>query len=488
MKRKKTYPIIIAIALLAGFFLFNQCTEKPKKDSVVGKVSPAVQDDLKQILERGKLTVLAENSANSYFIYRGAKMGVEYEILKYFAKDLGVDLEVIVVKNLDEINEMLNAGVGDIIACNYTVTKDRLKEIDFSIPIMRTAQVLVQRKPDDFRERKKRDWKNELINDPEGLIRKKVHVWKNSSYYDRLSNLQNELGDTIYLEPVDGDVLPEELIKKVANGFIDYTVTDQNVAWIHQRFYENIDAHLELSIKQRIAFGLRKTSPILKERLNNWLKDFMKTTTFRYIKHKYFKLSKYSSKAVNEFSSIQGGKISPIDDIIKEVAESYNWDWRFLAALIYQESKFIDHKESFAGAYGLMQFMPKTGPSYGVYRDSPPKVQIKGGMKKLTKDYKYWEEIPDSIQRLKFTLATYNAGLGHILDAQRLAIKNNLSPKIWDDNVEKMVLNLSKPKYYQSPEARNGYMRGFETYNYVREIFIRYEEYKSAFPEENIPS
>lgn len=452
---------------------------------MVGKVAPERHADFKAIKERGKLVVLAENSANSYFIYRGAKMGVEYEILKYFAKDMGLELEVIVVKDLDEINQMLNDGIGDIIACNYTITKERLKEIDFSIPIMRTAQVLIQRKPEDFRERKKKDWMQDLIHDPEELIGKKVHVWKNSSYYNRLKNLQEELGDTIYIQSVGGEVIPEELIRLVAEGFIDYTVTDQNVAWIHQRYYDNIDASLALSVKQRIAFGLRKTSPILKEKLDNWLEDFMKTTTYRYIKHKYFKLSIHSSKVVDDYSSIRGGKISPYDAIIQDVATENDWDWRFLAALIYQESKFKMEKESFAGAFGIMQFMPETGIAYGVTPDSPAEVQIRGGMKKLMKNFEDWEAIPDSIQRLKFTIASYNAGLGHVLDAQRLAEKHDLNPFVWDDNVEKMILNLSNPKYYQDPLSQYGYLRGVETYNYVRQIFVRYNEYKTVFPEVN---
>ena len=477
-----TYKRLTYTLLLGLCFVFFHCAEKPKKNQLVGKVVPEKKADLKEILESGKLTVLAENSANSYFIYRGAKMGVEYEILKYFAKDLGVDLEVIVVQNLDEINDLLNDGLGDIIACNYTITKDRLREIEFSIPIMRTPQVLIQRKPDDYKERKKKDWRKELINDPEELIGKKVHVWKNSSYYDRMKNLQQELGDTIYIKTVSGDVIPEELIRLVAEEFIDYTVTDQNVAWIHQRYYDNIDASFELSVRQRIAFGLRKTSPILKEKLDNWLEEFMKTTTFRYIKHKYFKLSIHSSKVVDDYSSLKGGRLSPYDDVIQKVAAEYNWDWRFLSALIYQESKFKRNQESFAGAYGLMQFMPGTGPAYGVFPDSSPEVQIKGGMKKLMKNYQDWEDISDSIQRLKFTIASYNAGLGHVLDAQRLAVKYDLNPFVWDDHVEKMILNLSNPTYYQDPLSRHGYLRGTETYNYVRQIFSRYNEYKTVFP------
>ena len=448
---------------------------------MVGKVDKEQLPDLKEILERKKLVILAENSANSYFIYRGTQMGLEYEILKEFGKHLGVPLEIKVVKNLDEINDLLNKGEGDIIACNYTVTKDRLREIDFSKPIMRTAQVLVQRKPEDWQTRKKREWKNEIITDPDQLIKKNIHVWKNSSYYQRLINLQNELGDTIYLTPLDGDIIPEEIIRLVSEGFIDYTVTDKNVALINKRFYPNIDINLELSVKQKIAFGLRKSSPLLKERLNNWLDDFMKTTTYRYIKHKYLNLSNFSAKSRDQFSSIGGGKISPYDDIIKVVAEEYNWDWRFLAALIYQESKFVDGKESWAGAYGIMQFMPSVGPSYGVFPDSPADVQIRGGVKKITKNFKGWSAIPDSIQRVKFTIASYNAGVGHIKDAQRLTEKYGKNHLIWDNNVEEFILKLSKPKYYQDEVVKYGYLRGTETYQYVRQIFTRYNEYQNSF-------
>lgn len=472
------HTLLIAFALTA---LIISCKDKPSSEKVVGKVEKEKQADLKEILERQKLVILAENSANSYFIYRGAKMGLEYDILYQFSKHLGVDLEVKVVKNLDKITNLLNNGDGDIIACNYTVTKERLKEIDFSTPIMRTPQVLVQRKPDNWRERKYKDWKKELINDPVELAHKRIHVWKNSSYYNRLIHLQEEIGDTILIEPLDGDLIPEELLEMVSEGFINYTVIDQNVAQINKRFYPNLDIELPLSIRQKIAFGVRKSSPLLKERLNEWLKSFMKTSTFRYIINKYLKTTSSTSKAKTSFSSIKGDRISVYDEIVKKIADDYGWDWLLVTSLMYQESKFINNAESWAGAYGLMQFMPKTGPEYGVYPDSPPHTQIRGGVRKLNKHYKYWESIPDSVQRIKFTLATYNAGLGHILDAQRLASKHNLDSLVWDNNVERMILKLSKPKYYYDKAVRHGYLRGQETYNYVRSIMTRHNEYVTAF-------
>nr|WP_299206162.1 transporter substrate-binding domain-containing protein [uncultured Brumimicrobium sp.] len=476
--------VMLSCILLCCTFACQNSTGKEKDKGVVGKVMVKEQDDLGEILKNNKLTVLAENSATSYFIYRGQKMGLEYEILNQFAKEIGVKLEIKVVKDLDSMITKLNNGEGDIIACNFTVTKDRRSHVDFSQPIMRTSQVLVQRKPSDWKSRRKKDWEKELIRDPAQLSRKTIHVWKNSSYYDRLINLQNELGDTIVLMPLDGNVIPEDAIEMVDKGFIDYTVVDENVALMNKRYYENIDTELEISVKQKIAFGVRKQSPLLRKRLDAWLDDFMKTSTFNYIKHKYLNISMYSTRAKSEYSSIKGSKISPYDDIVKSVAGKYGWDWRLISALIYQESKFQLNQESWAGAYGLMQFMPTVGPTYGVYPDSPPAVQIDGGIRKIVRNFRDWKSIPDSIQRIKFTFATYNAGLGHVLDAQRLAKKYGKDPLVWDDNVEVFIKKLSEPKYYHDPVAYYGYMRGSETYNYVRSIFIRYTEYKTAFPEE----
>lgn len=476
MRYSYSGPLIL---LLISSVILN-CSDKPKTNKVV-EISHRNNRDLTEIIKDKKLTVLVENSAISYFIYRGQPMGLEYEILSRFAKEIGVQLEMKIVKNLDDMIPMLLSDEGDLISCNYTITKERQKEIDFSEPYMRTPQVLVQRKPKDWSTRKKSDWKKDVLTDPEQLAKQQIHVWGNSSYFKRLEHLQEELGDTIYTKSVDGSVIPEEIIEWVSTGIIDYTITDKNVAQINEAFYPNIDIELELSITQKIAFGIRKTSPALQNQLNEWLNEFMKTTTYRYIIHKYINMKSFAEKSQDEFSSLGGGKISRFDEEIKQISKEYNFDWRLLSAIIYQESKFTEGNESWAGAYGLMQFMPTVGPVYDVYPDSPPEVQIRGGMKKINRNYNDWKEIPDSIQRLKFTLATYNAGLGHIKDAQGLTKKHGKDPLVWDDNVEEFILKLSKPKYYQDEVCRSGYFRGVETYQYVRKVFIRYNEYSRSF-------
>ncbi|XOV67470.1 MAG: transporter substrate-binding domain-containing protein [Fluviicola sp.] len=452
---------------------------KPEDDEVFKRRSAKL--DLPAIIKRGKLVVLAENSSTSYFNYKGRKMGFEYEVLNQFAESIGVKLEVKVIKDLDSLIIMLNKGEGDIIACNYTITKERGKKINFSEPFAQTQQVLIQRKPDGWKDMKQEEWMEKMITNPADLAQKQVRVWKNSSYYQRLLHLQEEIGDTIFIQGIQGTVGGEELIEMVSTGLIDYTVAENNVAKVNEQFFDNLYTDLDISVKQKMAFGLRKSSPLLKAKLDAWLKDFMEKPTYKYIYRKYFELKHIATKMKNSNVVLNGDRISQFDELFKKAEEFSGWDWRLIASVAYQESKFNPEIQSFGGAYGMMQFMPNTGPHYGVYPDSPPSVQIMGGAKKLMADEKYWKNVPDELERKKFALASYNAGRGHILDAVKLAKKYGKDPTRWDDNVEVMLLNLSKQQYYQDPVVRNGMMRGTTTYRYIKDVIERYMNWVTEY-------
>ena len=468
----KTKTGILYILFLTGLLFVAACS--PEKIDSRKKPLNTHDFDLPGIYKRGSLVVLAENSSTSFFIYKGKKMGFEYEILKEFAEELGVTLEVKIVNNLDEINDILNRGEGDIVACNYTVTRERRSEINFSTPFLQTNQVLVQRKSTP----ETKDQKVTFITDPIQLGNKKVVVWERSSYYTRLIHLQDEIGDTIMIRPTQAQEGVEELIEQVSDGVIDYTVAERNVADINERFYDNLDVSLPISFKQNIAFGLNKKSPILQKRLNSWLSKFMNREAFSYIKRKYFEQIRSSVGDGTNFKS-RRGSISPFDAILKAEGIKHNIDWRLVAALIYHESKFNPNARAFGGAYGLMQFMPGTGPKFGVYPSSTPEVQIQGGYKYLSRITKLWTGIKDEEERNKFILASYNAGAGHILDAQRLAEKKGLNPHIWADNVETMVMNLGKHSYYTDDVVKSGAFRGNICIRYVSGITSRYETYKT---------
>ena len=151
-------------------------------------------------------------------------------LLELLADHLGVALEINIVKDLDEIFDLLNRGEADIIGLGLTVTKERAKRIAFTEHHNVIHQVLVQRKPENWRRMKLHEIDRQLITSPIDLIDKKVHVWGGSSYYSRLVHLSDEIGGDIDIVEVPGNLSTEDLIAQVARGEIDYTVADENIA------------------------------------------------------------------------------------------------------------------------------------------------------------------------------------------------------------------------------------------------------------------
>jgi len=447
-------------------------------ESNITSVEP-ISYDLKEIKKAGVLRAITTFSPTGYFLYKGQPMGFEYEMLQRLAENIGVDLEIVLAKNVDSVITMLNRGDGDIIAMGYTITGHRKEEVSFTEPYLITHQTLIQKKPNNWRKLSGDNIKKKLATDIVDLIRDTVSVRKNTSYYDRLSKLSNELGDTIYIKVLPGEITDDEIIKMVADGKIKYTVIDNNIAEIHKTYYPDIDINTQVSLSQRIAWAVRKNSPQLLTVMNEKLNSLKKTATYNIIYNKYFKNRKQFSKRLDsEYYTESTGKISKYDDLVKKYTKDMGWDWRLVKALIYQESKFNVNGKSWAGASGLMQLMPATAKGLGVKDVHDPEQNIKAGITYLKRMYENWNEIPDSIQRIKFSMASFNAGYGHVQDAQNLTKKYNGNELVWDNGVDYYILNLSKSKYYNDPVVKYGYVRGSEPHNYIIEIFNRYQHYK----------
>jgi membrane-bound lytic murein transglycosylase F len=234
-----------------------------------------------------------------------------------------------------------------------------------------------------------------------------------------------------------------------------------------------------ISFAQRIAWAVRKNSPELLKAINKWISEEKKSDDYYVIYNKYFKNRKsYRTRIRSDFYSKNGNAISKYDDIIKTNAKRMLWDWRLLCSQVYQESRFNPRAKSWAGAGGLIQLMPATAKEVGVNNSFSPKQNIKGGVTYLIRMLNNFESVKDSIQKIKFTMAAFNCGLGHVKDAQRLAKKHGKDPLVWDDNVEEYILKLKDKKYFLDDVVKYGFVRGEEPYNYVRDIFLRYEHYQ----------
>lgn len=466
MKGKKLISFLLILLLVLS------CRRVSDSNSKVDYSSK-----LKQVIDSGVLRVVTDFNSTSYFIYRGQPMGYQYEMLQELADYLGVELEVSVNNNLSEKFELLQHGDIDMIAVNLTVTKERRKIMDFTVAYTQTHQVLIQRKPDKWRLMSVAVIEDSLIRSQLDLAYKTIYVQRNSSYAKRLYNLSDEIGDSIDIQEVDEGA--EQLIEKVASGKIDYTVCDENVAMVNKTYYDNIDILTPISFPQNLAWALPKGSDDLRESIDNWLTYFKNTSKYAVIYHKYFRNKRSAAIIESDYFANSSGIISPYDKVIKQQSEEIGWDWRLIASMIYQESRFNPKAKSWAGAYGIMQLMPATGKRFGVNPASHPNQQIKAGLEFVKWLDDRLSTIKDDEERKKFILASYNVGLGHIYDARALAEKNGFDKDVWGNNVDQFIVNKSDPKYYTDPVVKYGYCRGTETFNYVTGIYERYEHYKN---------
>jgi len=439
--------------------------------------------DLDSIRKRGRLIAVTDFNSTNYFIYKGEPMGFTYELLKSFSDNIGIDLEIITENQLEYAFGMLKSGEADLLAIGLNVNSERKEDVLFTAPIDETRQVLVQRKPRNWRSLKIDELDKKLIRNQLGLVKKTIYVQKGSSHAEQLVSLVKELGDSINIIEVPFE--SEKLIQHVASGEIEYTVCDENVALVNATYYPDIDVSTPISFPQNLVWGIRKNnSDALLNELNRWITVYKKTGSYALLYAKYFKNLRSSIIVKSDYYSLNTGKVSKFDDLIRKFSISIKWDWRLLASLICQESHFDPNVESYAGAFGLMQIMPETGRNFGIDITSSPENNLKAGIRYINWLHSIFDpKITDEKERISFILAAYNAGPGHVLDAMKLAEKNGMNPQKWDRNVALWLLKKSEPQYYNDIVVKNGFFRGTESVNFVSQVLERFEHYKNIIPD-----
>lgn len=420
--------------------------------------------DLEAIRERKVLRVLTRNTAATYFLHRGKQVGFEFELARRFAQSLGCRIQVIVPPSFEDLIPWLLEGRGDLIAAGMTVTSPRAELVAFGRPYAEVEELLVARAGDDS------------VGSVEDLEGREVAVVRASAYRETLEALQAEIDLTIVDGPPELDT--EGLVALVADGAYDLTVSDSTILAIELSYRENVQAVLSLGDPKPVAWAVRPGDRELLAAIDAFVEREYRGEFYNVLRDKYFG-NRARIAPVARHRAEQPGVLSPYDEIFRRFGDELDIDWRLLAAQSFQESRFRPQEISWAGAEGLMQVLPRTAREMGVEGDlHDPETGIRAGALYLRFLVDFFDDTLPFAERMRFALASYNVGLGHVLDGRRLAIELGLDPNRWYGHVEEALPLLRQPFY--ASRARNGYCRCVEPVDYVSEINNRYLAYSSV--------
>lgn len=416
---------------------------------------------LERIKEDGVLRVITRNSPATYFQDRNGETGFEYELVKRFADDLGVKLEIETADNLDDLFGQLGKPNGPVLAAAGLVSSERRKQqVRFSHPYLEVTPQIIYR-----------NGQSRPTNAAD-LAGKKIIVLKGSTHAEQLAELKKQNPAIEYEESDAVEVV--DLLRMVDEGQIDLTLVDSNEVAMNQVYFPNVRVAFDLgnASNQSWAVAAGEDNSLLNE-VNSYLDKVGKNGTLQRLKDRYYgHVDVLGYMGAYTFAQHLQQRLPKYERHFKAYAKEEKVDWRLLAAIGYQESLWQPAVTSKTGVRGLMMLTQNTAQAMGVSNRLDAKQSIMGGAKYLAK---IKDELDDDIaepDRTWFALAAYNVGTGHLDDARKLAQKDGLNPNKWLD-VKKMLPRLSQKQWYS--KTRYGYARGGEPVHFVANIRRYYD-------------
>jgi membrane-bound lytic murein transglycosylase F len=352
----------------------------------------------------------------------------------------------------------LNGGRGDLIAAGTEITRSRSRQALFSEGYREVQSHLISHR------------RLAPIAAIQDLAGKTVDVGRGSAHHERLEELRSQGIDvTIRIH----DNLPEDqLIQRVAQGKIDFTVANSNIALMIRRYYPSAAVRPLSRDTIPLGWAVRRDARRLLEQINEFFDTMRQSGRLEDIYEKYhWNIGDFDYIDLKAFHERMRSRLPRYRPFIKEAAQRNGFDWCLIAAQAYRESHLDPLARGARDASGLLQVLPATGRSLKVNDLLDPVANIKAGVQYLKWIYDQFDGMEED-DRLLTSLAAYNAGPGHIQDARRLALKMGLDPNRWE-SMAKVLPLLRFRKYYQ--EAEQGFCRGDITVAYVKHIMIYYD-------------
>ncbi len=437
------------ILLLAGLVL-GSCHK-------AGKMLPDPRQS-KQIV------VVTHNGPNTYYVNGDNEFaGLEYDLAKLFAKELGPEYSVkfLLVDNITRVIPALLKGKAHFAAADLSVTHLRRHLVRFTTPYQTAQQRVVFNLE-----------QNDKPHNIEDLLGKSIAVPSGTSFAERLESIGKSKSGLRWKELKNANA--DELVEQVAEGLLDYTIADTHLISVLQNYYPNIGAGFAVGEPENVAWAFPKTGDQwLYDKANAFFERIKKDGTLRNLLDRYYGHSE-RLKPVDVTAFLQRSRtlLPKYTDLFKQAQELTGLDWRLLAAISYQESHWDRFNTSPTNVRGLMMLTEATADRLGVTDRLDAKQSIFGGARYLTT---LKDTLPDRIKepdRTWLALAAYNIGYAHLEDARVLAQRLKLNPDRWAD-VKKTLPMLNKPEYYTT--LKYGYASGGAPVIFVESIRTYYQ-------------
>jgi len=410
---------------------------------------------LYEIKSTNKLNVLTRNSPTTYYIGPNGPTGFEYELANQFAEYLGVELNIVVQNEFHKILPGIVSEQAHIAAAGVTQTKQREAFVDFGPEYTKVVAQITYKSGQD---------KPETITD---LMDKQIAVVKGSSHAQMLLDHKEFFPNLEWKEYPD--LTSEELMLLTSDSLIDYTIADSNEFAVIRRYFPNLRVGFDLGKEQSIAWVLKQSEDdSLQKAVTRFFAKVESDGTLTHLREKYFgHVHDITPIDSHTFLKHVRERLPKYENLFKEAAIEYDQDWRFLAAVSYQESLWNSKAVSPTGVKGLMMLTRGTAKDLKINNRADPQKSVSGGTEYFLMMH---AKIPKRINepdRTWMALAAYNVGFGHLEDARILTQNAGDDPDVWRD-VRKYLPLLSNKKWYE--KTRHGYARGKEPVIYVQNI------------------
>lgn len=427
---------------------------------------------LDQVRERGFLRVATLINPTIYVPDKNQTQGLEFDLVTRFAANLGLGVRFIVAKNIDNAYKLVAEDKVDFAAAGLVVNLDRERKFRYGPSYLSVRRQLIYRQGVD-KPKNLQDIGNATLAVEQGSSNQ--HWLDERNKQGLLDIPADQDASTMGSQPDDYAIrikLEESslgTLEALENGTVDYGIVLSHEAMLGQKLSDKIKVATDLGppVSFAWAFSRLADESLLDKarqffatiRANNELKNL--------IDRHYAQFEQLDQQLAQQFIEDVDKRISPYLAAFKAAGEKYNIDWRLLAAMAYQESKWDPEARSHMGAYGIMQITAPTAQDIGLIDPSNPVKNIMAAAKYLDQ---LRAMIPDNAQepdRTYLAMAAYNIGIGHLTDAIKLTKEQGGDPNRWRDIRERLA-QLSNPKIYR--KLRNGYARGDETIQYVENI------------------